>query len=91
MTVPGEDRLEVSGELKKTKYEELREGAEARGWRVTIWTVEVGSRGYAFRSLGQLLKDMGLHGKEKKNIIRKVEDVAENCSNRIWQWSNNGR
>ena len=89
LTVPGEDRLEVSGELKKMKYEELHTGAEAGGWRVSIWTVEVGSRGFAYRSLAQLLKDMGVEGKEKKGIIRKVEDVAEHCSNRIWQWSNN--
>ena len=87
LTVPREDRVEISGELKKTKYEELKEGGAANGWRVTIRTVEVGCRGFAFRSLPQVLRDVGYEGKERKQIIKKVEDVAEQCSHMIWRWS----
>ena len=87
LTVPREDRLEVSGELKKTKYEELKVGGEANGWRVTIRTVEVGCRGFAFGSLSQVLRDIGYDGREKKMVIKKVEEVAEHCSNMIWRWS----
>ena len=87
LTVAREDRLEVSGELKKTKYEELKEGGEANGWRVMIRTVEVGCRGFAFGSLAQVLRDIGYEGREKKMVIKKVEEVAEHCSNMIWRWS----
>ena len=86
-TVPTEDRLEISHELKRGKYEELAEGSRRNGWRATIWPVEVGCRGFAARSLTQLLKDIGYRGRQKKNIIKKVEEVAENSTHAIWNWS----
>ena len=34
LTVPSEERIEVSGELKRTKYAPLQEEGEANGWNV---------------------------------------------------------
>ena len=88
LTVPREDRLEVSGELKKTNYEELIVGGAGNGWRVTVKTVEVGCRGFAFRSLSQVLRDVGgYEGRERKQIVKKIEVIAEQCSHMIWKWS----
>ena len=81
-------RLEVSGELKKTNYEELIVGGAGNGWRVTVKTVEVGCRGFAFRSLSQVLRDVGgYEGRERKQIVKKIEVIAEQCSHMIWKWS----
>ena len=87
LTVPLEERVELSAEMKKSKYEELiSESAKSR-WKTTIYTVEVGCRGFAANSLSNFLKDLGYRGKEKTNIIKKVELEAEKASNRIWNWS----
>ena len=45
LTVPSEDRVEISGELKRAKYSELEREGRRKGWVVRIWTLEVGCRG----------------------------------------------
>ena len=87
LTVPNENRIEVSSELKKAKYAPLVEEVRQKGWRVNIWAVEVGCKGFPARSLTVLLRDVGYTGKERKNILRKVGDVAEEASRAIWRWS----
>ena len=80
LTVPNENRIEVSSELKKAKYAPLVEEVRQKGWRVNIWAVEVGCKGFPARSLTVLLRDVGYTGKERKNILRTVGDVAEEAS-----------
>ena len=46
LTVPSEERIEVSSELKKMKYEGLKIEGKTKGWAVTVWAVEVGCRGF---------------------------------------------
>ena len=87
LTVPTEDRIEISGEIKQTKYAELLESMKSNGWKARIWTVEVGCRGFAARSVLQFLKDIGYDGRKKKMIIKKIEEVAEQASHKIWNWS----
>ena len=40
LTVPSEERVEVSGELKKTKYAQLQHEGKTNGWNVQVWTIE---------------------------------------------------
>ena len=87
LTVPREDRFEVAAELKTTKYTDIQSDSKRRGWKTTIFTVEVGCRGFAASSLRYLLKSVGVQGKERKTAIKKIEGIAENCSNMIWKWS----
>ena len=87
LTVPNENRIEVSSELKKAKYAPLVEEVRQKGWRVNIWAVEVGCKGFPARSMTVLLRDVGYTGKERKNILRKIGDVAEEASRAIWRWS----
>ena len=58
LTVPSEERVELAGELKKAKYEELRREGETKGWKVRIWTVEVGCLGFPAHSMAVFLKDL---------------------------------
>ena len=46
LTVPSEERVEVSGELKRLKYEKIAQDARLNGWGVRVWAVEVGCRGF---------------------------------------------
>ena len=87
LTVPSEDRIEISTELKKTKYAVLEEACNRQGWRPSLWTVEVGSRGFPAQSLSSLLKDIGYTGRQRKTALRKIGMKAETASHSIWRWS----
>ena len=82
MTVPNEDRVEVSGELKRLLYEPIVQEGRQNGWRVIVWAVEVGVRGFPAMSMSTLLKDLGLKGGERKRAIERIGKVAEEAT---WQ------
>ena len=87
LTVPSEERIEVSSELKKMKYEGLKTEGKTKGWAVTVWAVEVGCRGFPAASFATLLKDIGFGGGERKRCLKRVGEVAERASRSIWTWS----
>ena len=87
LTVPYEDRIEISSELKKSKYKEIVEAGENKGWKVMLWSVEVGCRGFPAASLGNYLRDIGFSGAERAKLVRRIGDIAQSASNAIWKWS----
>ena len=87
LTVPNEDRIEVSGELKRSKYEPIVQEGRANGWRVRIWAVEVGCRGFPAVSMSSFFKDLGYRGSEKTRAIEKLSKVAEQASHSLWKAS----
>ena len=65
LTVPTEDRIEVSSELKKSKYAPLQEQGKVNGWNVNIRAVEVGCRGgFTAATIASFLKEIGITGRE---------------------------
>ena len=87
LTVPYEDRIEISCEIKKGKYKEIVEAGERKGWKVMLWTVEVGCRGFPAVSLGNYLRDIGFSGAERSKQLKRIGEIAQNASNAIWKWS----
>ena len=87
LTVPAEDRIGVSAELKKAKYAVLEDLCRRSKWKPRVWTVEVGCRGFAAGSVAALLRDLGYAGRQKKHIITRIETEAESASHNIWKWS----
>lgn len=87
LTVPTEERIEVSSELKKAKYAGLQSEGKRNGYEVTVWAVEVGCRGFPASSMASLLKDMGVDGGERKRRLKKIGEAAEMASRSIWNWS----
>ena len=87
LTVPSEERVELSGELKRAKYEELKREGERKGWRMRLWTVEVGCRGFPAASMAAFLKDIGIGGGERSRSLKRIGEAAERCSKAIWSWS----
>lgn len=87
LTVPSEERVELAGEMKKAKYEELKREGERKGWRIRIWTVEVGCRGFPANSMATFLKELGIRGGERSRSLKKMGEAAERCSRHIWNWS----
>ena len=87
LTVPSEERVEVSGELKRAKYETLTEAGKKNGWKVRVWAVEVGCRGFPAVSMATLLRDLGYQGNEKRKKLRQIGEAAEMASRSVWNWS----
>ena len=87
LTVPNEDRIEVSGELKRSKYEQIAQEGRLNGWRVKIWAVEVGCRGFPAVSMSAFLKDIGYRGASKKKVIENLSKVTEEASLSLWKAS----
>ena len=87
LTVPSEDRVEVSGELKRARYAELEREGGRRGWMVRTWAVEVGCRGFPAASMAAFLKDIGLGGGQRSRSLKKIAEAAERSSRAIWSWS----
>ena len=87
LSVPTEERIEVSGELKRTKYEVLKSEGKRNNWRVSCWAVEVGCRGFPAVSMSTLLREMGLTGAERRKKIEKLGSIAEEASRTIWKAS----
>ena len=87
LTVPGEERIEVSGEIKRTKYAGLQEEGRKNGWLVQIWAIEVGCRGFPAASMASFLKEIGIQGNERRRKLKRIGEVAENASRAIWGWS----
>ena len=88
LTVPTEERIEISGELKRSKYNPIVEEGKQNGWGVSIWPVEVGCRGFPANSMASLIRALGYTGKQKKTALRKIGEKAEEASRSIWYWSN---
>ena len=84
LTCPWEDRIGLANELKRTNYEDLRQGCLQNSWRCQVWPVEMGARGFAGSSLGALLKEVGVVGAERKKIIKEMSEAAEAASRFIW-------
>ena len=87
LTVPSEDRIGISAELKRTKYTAIEELCVRNRWKPRVWTVEVGCRGFVAGTVVKLLSDFGYSGRQKKAILKRVEAEAENASQKIWKWS----
>ena len=88
LTVPNEERVEVSGELKKARYAPLQEEGKANGWKVQVWAIEVGCKGFPAASMATFLKDLGLSCSERTHQLKKIGEIADKSSRKIiWSWS----
>ena len=89
LTVPTEERIGVTTELKTARYEDnVAKAAELKGWRTIIYAVEVGCRGFPAPSMGRMLKEIGYEGRLKREILKKLSSIAEESSLYIWKTSN---
>ena len=72
LTVPWEERIEEAFERKKSKYQQLVEECQERGWKAWCLPVEVGCRGFAGRSLWRSLRLLGIAGIKRKRVVADV-------------------
>ena len=84
MTVPWEDRIEESHQIKGQKYDHIVTEAIQNGWQAYCFPVEVGCRGFPAKSLSWMLRSLGLPSTKCKKAIIDIGKVAERCSKWLW-------
>ncbi len=70
LTVPWEERLATSHQLKKAKYQDPIDEAVIKGWHATICPIEVGCRGFPAKSVHYFLQKVGLEPRQLKKATR---------------------
>ena len=85
LTVSFETSFEGASQRKETKYEDIVAAARESGYKTTLITVEVGSRGVphmpGFKKLSQTLH---LSRSQLTNLLHGVARLAVDGSFRIW-------
>ena len=84
LTVPSEERIAASHELKLDRYLELQAEVQANGWSCYSFAVEVGARGVVAASLEQAARKIGLTGRPLKKLVRECGKEAAHCSRWIY-------
>ncbi|MGH0136670.1 UNVERIFIED_CONTAM: hypothetical protein FKN15_037521 [Acipenser sinensis] len=82
LTVPWEDAVDEAYERKKLWYAQLATEAEQRGWKVQVYPVEVGCRGFVSLSTTRFLKDVD-EAYERKKL--RYAQLATEVEQRGWR------
>ena len=84
LTSPCEENFEARHTEKMAKYTELAAECRNIGWKVHLFAVEVGARGYVPYSLQQCLRKLGVDWRKTKETRKEAGDCALRCSFWIW-------
>jgi len=85
LTVPWEDRVEEAQERKLQKYQELVTNCRERGWKTRNCPVEVGRRGFIAESMWRTLGFLGVVGKKRRDLTRKITETTQEASYWVWK------
>ena len=85
LTVCYETNYDEAALRKAAKYEDLAEQARLKGYRTTVLTIQVGSRGIPdLHSIKSMTDMLGMPEKELKQLLRRVMRAALISSFNIW-------
>ena len=85
LTIPFDTLLNEAAERKRDKYLELESSIKESGYKVTLLTVEVGSRGLPNTTgFKRLQKELGLSRKATKTLMVETSKLATIGSHKIW-------
>ena len=84
LTCPCEENIEVQHNKKLMRYQDLKADCEVKGWKVYLFAVEVGARGYTGQSLSTCLKSLGLRNRPLRSCLEGAGDEALRTS--FWVW-----
>ena len=77
LTVPLEENCDEANERKALKYADLMEECREKGWRVSLFPVEIGCRGFPAQSVWRLMTTLGMVSSARKTEVRQLAEVAE--------------
>ena len=84
LTCPSEENVERQHEIKLLRYTDLRADCELKGWKVHLFAVEVGARGYTAQSFSACLRALGFRSRPLRACLQQVGDEALRTS--FWVW-----
>ena len=84
LTSPFEDNIYTWKVKKRDKYRELVMEAERNGWKVKLFTAEVGARGFVNMDSLKIYRSVGLSHKQCSKIRKEMSEVSIRCSHFIW-------
>ncbi len=84
LTVPWEDRLAISHQLSKAKYQDLIDKALVKGWHAALFSIEVGCHGFPATSVRYFLQKIGLDPNQLKKATEEIAAAAETSSRWLW-------
>lgn len=84
LTSPAEENIYQRNSDKRQKYASLVEECGTRGWKVLLFCVEIGARGFVADSFFGSMKKLGMTNAEVKGIKKKVSMIALRCSYAIY-------
>ena len=80
LTVPIEDRVIISQDLKIKRYDKLIRECASNGWKADILTIEMGCRGYASGNFIHTLTRLGLSRPMARLTLKTCSDISLRCS-----------
>lgn len=82
--MPWEDRIAISHELKKTKYQDLIGEASIKGWNAVLFPIEVGCHSFPATSVCCLLQKTELEPRRLRKAAGEVAVAAETSLRWLW-------
>ena len=84
LTCPAEENIDIRHEEKLGKYETLIPECWQMGWKVRVYAVEVGARGYVAPSTRSYFAQLGLKNSSVRKLCKEASDVVLRWSFWIW-------
>lgn len=86
LTCPAEEGISGAASRKIERYENLVDAinSKASKYTCTLWTIEVGARGFPGRSIHRCLKKLGFDTRSRQRLCAKLALVAATCSHHIY-------
>ena len=85
LTCPAEEGIEAAQIRKEGRYAGLVVDCRDSSWSPSLFTIEIGARGFVCRSLHRCLSALGVTSKTKKALCKTVSLIAAKCSLTIFQ------
>ena len=86
LTCPSEENFQKQHLAKLARYTDLEADCELAGWKVHLFAVEVGARGYTAQSLPSCLRALGLKNRPLRKCIEEAGNEALRTSFHVWVW-----
>ena len=89
LTCPSEENIEVAQLRKQTRYLQLMDQiTSTTNWSPSLFTIEVGARGFVAHSLERTLLRLGISRRILSKVCKRVSIIAARCSFAIYLSAN---
>ena len=85
LTCPCDENMEEWHHVKFLIYEPLSNAIKSNGWKVHLFPIEVGARGYCSTSVKSCLQRLGFSNKQVRTTLKSLSFTSLKSSFNIWQ------